>query len=56
LPRLLDNTGDALFVLSSHLRVLRPDFLSVALQGGTHDIVDEPPQPWCEVVAALFAS
>lgn len=48
---LLTNTGEDLYDATQRTRDLRPDFFAfAALQGGTHDIVDEQPREW---VAAI---
>jgi pimeloyl-ACP methyl ester carboxylesterase len=46
----LTNTGDDLYVASCRAHELRPDFGFVALEGGTHDIVDEQPNAWAAAV------
>lgn len=48
---ILTNTGDDLYVAACRARDLRPDFDFVALEGGTHDIVDEQPRAWVQAVA-----
>lgn len=48
---ILTNTGEDLYQLSCRARDLRPDFAFVALEGGTHDIVDEQPENWANAVA-----
>lgn len=52
---ILTNTGDDLYATSCRARDLRPDFAFVALQGGTHDIVDEQPGEWAAAVSAFLA-
>lgn len=47
----LTNTGDALFDLCKSAVAVRPDFAYAELQGGTHDIVDEQPEAWCDAVS-----
>jgi hypothetical protein len=43
---LLTNTGEDLYEATQRSRDLRPDFFAYqALQGGTHDIIDEQPGP-----------
>lgn len=44
------NSGDDLFDASKRAHTLRPDFAFVALEGGTHDIVDEQPAAWVRTV------
>ncbi len=46
----LTNTGEDLYDASVRAVAMRPDFAFVALDGGTHDIVDEQPVAWTEVV------
>ncbi|MFN8534129.1 MAG: alpha/beta hydrolase [Dehalococcoidia bacterium] len=50
---ILTNTGEDLYQLSCRAHDLRPDFAFVALEGGTHDIVDEQPENWAKAVAAF---
>jgi pimeloyl-ACP methyl ester carboxylesterase len=40
---ILTNSGDDLYAASQRAHALRPDFAFAALDGGTHDIVDEQP-------------
>lgn len=47
---ILTNSGDDLFAASQRAAALRPDFSFLALQGGTHDIVDEQPAKWTAAV------
>ncbi|MEZ5565054.1 MAG: alpha/beta fold hydrolase [Gammaproteobacteria bacterium] len=47
---ILTNTGDDLYVAACRARDRRPDFGFVALEGGTHDIVDEQPAAWAAAV------
>jgi pimeloyl-ACP methyl ester carboxylesterase len=51
---ILTNTGDDLYVQSCRAHGLRPDFAFTALDGGTHDIVDEQPAAWAAAVAAFL--
>jgi pimeloyl-ACP methyl ester carboxylesterase len=51
---ILTNSGDDLYAASQRAHVLRPDFAFAALDGGTHDIVDEQPQAWAEAVTAFL--
>lgn len=53
---ILNNTGDALYELCRSAHRQRPDFAYVELTGGTHDIVDEQPQAWCDAVADFLNS
>jgi pimeloyl-ACP methyl ester carboxylesterase len=46
----LTNTGEDLFDASKRAVELRPDFAFVALDGGTHDIMDEQPVAWTQAV------
>ena len=50
---ILTNTGDDIYYAAARARELRPDFAYAELAGGTHDIVDEQPQAWSDVVAAF---
>jgi pimeloyl-ACP methyl ester carboxylesterase len=53
---LLTNTGEDLYDATRRSRELRPGFFAYTeLQGGTHDIVDEQPGPWVEVVTAFLS-
>ena len=51
---ILTNTGDDLYVQSCRAHGLRPDFAFTALDGGTHDIVDEQPAAWAAAVARFL--
>lgn len=51
---ILTNTGDDLYDASCRARDLRPDLAFVALEGGTHDIIDEQPAAWSAAVAAFL--
>jgi pimeloyl-ACP methyl ester carboxylesterase len=53
---ILTNTGDDLYQASCRARDLRPDFAFVALEGGTHDIVDEQPAAWARAVAGFVVA
>ncbi|WP_439533707.1 alpha/beta fold hydrolase [Polymorphobacter sp.] len=44
------NTGDDLYEASKRAHALRPDWSFAALEGGTHDIVDEQPEAWAAAV------
>lgn len=48
------NSGDDLYDCSLRAAEVRPDFSLSALDGGTHDIVDEHPEAWAEAVAAFL--
>ena len=49
---LLTNTGEDLYEATQRSRDLRPGFFAYrALQGGTHDIIDEQPEAWVAAVA-----
>lgn len=50
---ILTNSGDDLFKASQRAAALRPDFEYRALEGGTHDIVDEQPEAWASAVASF---
>jgi pimeloyl-ACP methyl ester carboxylesterase len=50
---ILTNTGDDIYQPVQRARELRPDFAYLELEGGTHDIVDEQPEAWCEAVAGF---
>ena len=45
------NTGDDLYETTQKASAQRPDFAYAELEGGTHDIVDEQPEAWTQVVA-----
>jgi pimeloyl-ACP methyl ester carboxylesterase len=47
---ILTNTGEDLLDASRRAHALRPDFAFAALEGGTHDIVDEQPEAWADAV------
>ncbi len=51
---ILSNSGDDLHAASQRAHGLRPDFAFAALDGGTHDIVDEQPVAWATAVAAFL--
>ena len=46
----MTNTGEDLYEASRRAVALRPDFAFAALDGGTHDIVDEQPEAWARAV------
>jgi pimeloyl-ACP methyl ester carboxylesterase len=48
------NTGEDLYDSSRRAADMRPDFAFHALEGGTHDIVDEQPQAWAEAVVRFL--
>lgn len=48
---ILTNSGEDLYQSSRRAAALRADFAFAALDGGTHDIVDEQPGRWTEIVA-----
>lgn len=48
---ILTNTGEDLYAASLRAADLSPDFAFAALNGGTHDIVDEQPAAWTAAVA-----
>lgn len=51
---ILTNTGDDIYKLAQRAHALRPDFAYVEIQGGTHDIVDQQPEAWCDAVVAFL--
>jgi pimeloyl-ACP methyl ester carboxylesterase len=51
---ILTNSGDDLFAASQRAHALRPDFGFAALDGGTHDIIDEQPEAWVAAVTAFL--
>ncbi len=51
---ILSNTGDDLYQASQRAAALRPDFAFFALDGGTHDIVDEQPALWTAAVSSFL--
>lgn len=51
---LLTNSGEDLFEATQRALALRPDWAFAALQGGTHDIVDEQPEGWAAAVNAFL--
>ena len=51
---ILTNTGEDLYDASCRAAALRRDFAFAALQGGTHDIVDEQPEAWAAAVAGFL--
>ena len=50
----LTNTGEDLYDASRRAHALRPDWAFAALDGGTHDIVDEQPEAWVAAVAGFL--
>lgn len=48
---LLTNTGEDLYEATQRSHAIRPDFAFAALEGGSHDIVDEQPAEWTNAVA-----
>ena len=51
---ILTNTGDDIYFAAKRASSLRPDFLFLELQGGTHDIVDEQTDKWVESVCEFL--
>jgi len=51
---ILTNTGDDIYFAALRAKEIRPDFLFKELSGGTHDIVDEQPEAWTEIVTEFF--
>jgi len=50
---ILTNSGEDLYAASGRAAALRPDWAFSALEGGTHDIVDEQPAAWAAIVAGF---
>ena len=48
---IFSNSGEDLYAASRRAHAMRPDFAFAALEGGTHDIADEQPEAWTEVVS-----
>lgn len=51
---ILTNTGEDLYAASQRAHALHPDFAFAALEGGTHDIIDEQPAAWVAAVSAFL--
>ncbi len=51
---IFSNTGEDLYEASRRAHALRPNFGFAALEGGTHDIVDEQPEAWAAVVSSFL--
>ena len=51
---ILTNTGDDIYFAALRAKEIRPDFLFKELSGGTHDIVDEQPEAWADIVTEFF--
>ena len=51
---ILTNSGEDLYAASHRAARLRPDWSFTALEGGTHDIVDEQPEAWAATVASFI--
>jgi haloalkane dehalogenase len=51
---IFSNTGEDLYAASQRAHALRADFAFAALQGGTHDIIDEQPEAWAAAVTAFL--
>jgi pimeloyl-ACP methyl ester carboxylesterase len=47
---LMTNTGEDLYEATGRAHAIRPDFAFAALEGGSHDIIDEQPQNWARTV------
>lgn len=47
---ILTNTGDDIYELAQRAAKIRPDFTYRELTGGTHDIVDQQTEAWCDAV------
>ena len=52
---LLTNTGEDLYQATRRAHARRPDLRYAELAGGSHDIVDEQPGAWTDVVTAFLA-
>jgi pimeloyl-ACP methyl ester carboxylesterase len=52
----LTNSGEDLYAASGRAAARRPDWRFVALDGGTHDIVDEQPQAWAAAITDFLAA
>lgn len=52
---LFTNTGEDLYAATQRCHELRPDFAFAALEGGTHDIVDEQPAAWARSVVEFLS-
>lgn len=52
----LTNSGEDLFAASTRAAATRPDWRYAALEGGTHDIVDEQPDAWATAVIDFLAA
>lgn len=50
------NTTDDLYEATQRASALRPDFAYRALEGGTHDIIDEQPEAWANIVIDFLRS
>ena len=51
---IFSNSGEDLYAASKRAHGLRPDFAFAALEGGTHDIVDEQPEAWVAAVSRFL--
>jgi pimeloyl-ACP methyl ester carboxylesterase len=51
---LFTNTGEDLYEATRRCRRIRPDFAYAELPGGTHDVVDEQPRAWADVLVGWF--
>lgn len=51
---LFTNTTEDLYAATNRAREVRPDFAYAELIGGTHDIIDEQPDAWADVVATFL--
>jgi hypothetical protein len=52
----LTNSGEDLFAASARASASRPDWRFAALDGGTHDIVDEQSEAWAAAVIDFLAA
>lgn len=52
----LTNSGEDLYAASARAAASRPDWRFAALDGGTHDIVDEQPGAWAAAVIDFLAA
>ena len=50
----LTNSGEDIYDATCRAAQSRPDWAFTALNGGTHDIVDEQPQAWADAVTQFL--
>jgi pimeloyl-ACP methyl ester carboxylesterase len=51
---ILTNTGDDIYELAKRASKMRPDFAWHEIAGGSHDIVDQKPEEWCDAVVQFL--